>query len=327
MTGWVLHEAAGLVIAASRAIPGFPLARASREHDVTYHLQRPAPWAATSAQYVFTSSYLDQHGAPIVRVARTADGVEFDYSDGTRVWLDWRGRTVWCVAPAGTPLSDTATYLTGPIFALLLRLRGGLALHASSVVIHGGALALTGPHGSGKSTTAAALVLRGARLVTDDVLRLSAAPHGWIAHPFADSLRVWPDAAPLLFGSPTELPAITPGWNKRALHVDASGVEPATAPVPLQAIVVLDPPTDAGDADVPLAPLRGAEAVVRLAVNSSAAHLLDEAARAREFADLAALVRSTAVGRAVRPADLRRFPHFINRIEQWAHDAVARGVA
>ena len=50
---------------------------------------------------------------------------------------------------------------------------GHLQLHASTVVIHGGAVAFTGPSGSGKSAMALAAMARGADLLADDITWLS----------------------------------------------------------------------------------------------------------------------------------------------------------
>lgn len=68
--------------------------------------------------------------------------------------------------------------LLGPIFALLLHRRGVLALHGSAVEIGGEAHIFLGDKGSGKSTTAAALVAAGHRLIADDVVALEKAPDG-----------------------------------------------------------------------------------------------------------------------------------------------------
>jgi len=51
---------------------------------------------------------------------------------------------------------------------------GQIQLHASSVVINGHALAITGPSGSGKSAFALALIGRGATLLADDITWLTA---------------------------------------------------------------------------------------------------------------------------------------------------------
>lgn len=57
--------------------------------------------------------------------------------------------------------------------AHLLRLRGCVFFHASAVERHGRAYAFLGPGSSGKSTTAAALTLKGYRPLADDVCALA----------------------------------------------------------------------------------------------------------------------------------------------------------
>lgn len=67
---------------------------------------------------------------------------------------------------------------TGGMLAFQLYLRGLLVLHASAVDVGGAALAFTGHQGMGKSTMAALMCSTGARLITDDVLRVDADKNG-----------------------------------------------------------------------------------------------------------------------------------------------------
>jgi hypothetical protein len=62
--------------------------------------------------------------------------------------------------------------LIGPVMALLLHLRGLLVLHASAVAIGDRSVIFLGDKQAGKSTTAAALVAAGHRLLTDDTLAI-----------------------------------------------------------------------------------------------------------------------------------------------------------
>lgn len=64
---------------------------------------------------------------------------------------------------------------SGFLVALVLNLRGESVLHASAVQIGSQAWAAVAPSGHGKSTLATLLCRAGARLVTDDVLRVTAA--------------------------------------------------------------------------------------------------------------------------------------------------------
>ncbi len=63
----------------------------------------------------------------------------------------------------------------GLVLAVVCILRGHLVLHASAVEHEEACIALVGRSGAGKSTTAALLCRAGARLITDDVLRIEMA--------------------------------------------------------------------------------------------------------------------------------------------------------
>src|SRR5690606_16473868 len=71
--------------------------------------------------------------------------------------------------------------LFGPVMACLLHRQGLLVLHGSAVVIDGEAHAFLGDKGSGKSTTAAALIAAGLPLVADDVVALDRLEDGRLA--------------------------------------------------------------------------------------------------------------------------------------------------
>ena len=106
--------------------------------------------------------------------------VVFEFSADTQ-YLAWpgvggfliRGTNAIDIEPAAgvsTPLLNFP--LLGPVFALLLHLRGMLVLHASAIEVAGRGAIFLGDKGAGKSTTAAALVAAGHRLLIDDVLAL-----------------------------------------------------------------------------------------------------------------------------------------------------------
>lgn len=68
--------------------------------------------------------------------------------------------------------------LLGPVFSLLLHRQGLLVLHGSAVMIGGVAQVFLGDKGSGKSTTAAALIESGFPLISDDVVAIERLPSG-----------------------------------------------------------------------------------------------------------------------------------------------------
>jgi hypothetical protein len=312
----VLHRAAGLVIAADAPIPGLPPA-AQGSPELRIHLDAAAPWRDLPFDLFHCSDHVDQSQRPIVTVGRSRCGFCFSYADGTSVWVDTHGTTVWCTRSPHATLEDLATYLTGPILGFVLRRRGYLSLHASAVQVGSSAAIMVGPHGAGKSTLAAALAFRGCLLITDDVLHVRKAAAGWMAEPFAGGLKLWPGGAALVLGPAVSLPRLTPTWDKRTLGVDRFGVRAAPAPVPVRSILFLEW-SDFDRAEAALEPVGTADTVVRLATHGSAAHLLDAAEQTREFHAFADLARSVRATRAVLTQDPGSFGACIDRVHRWA---------
>jgi hypothetical protein len=309
----VQHRAAGLVISADRTLPGFVAAAHQQPSDVRIHLGVQPHWHQASSSPVYATDSVNSVGVPIVRVSRSLEGFHFQYADQTCIWIDASGRDVWCTWPESASLEDTCTYLSGPILSLVLRIRGALALHASAVQIGRGAIGFVGVHNAGKSTLAAALGAAGCRVVTDDVLHVRAEGTRWMAEPFASMLRLWPDGAHLALGAGAELPEIAAGWDKRALHLGGA-IPAASAPLPLIGLAWLAP----RGSEAAIEPLSAATALVHLAANSSAGHLLDSETRAVEFSALSNLVRCVPCAAIAAPSDRAAFPDFVTRVLEWA---------
>lgn len=313
MIGPVLHRAAGLIVSADRALPGFDAAEGSRDEDVRFHLQCRPSWHAAPAARVHEAATLDSSGNPIVTVLRSAEGFHFTYADGTDAWIADDGNDVWCTWADSASLADTCTYLSGPILGLVLRLRGALALHASAVQIGAGAIGFVGPHEAGKSTLAAALGAAGCAVVTDDVLHVRAEGTQWFVEPFAAMLKLWPDGARLAIGHHADLPLIADGWDKRAL-VPGGRVAAARGPLPLTALACLSPRVGVPSIE----PMSAPRALLQLAANSSATHLLDSAARAAEFRILSRLVASVPCVVLAPPEQRSAYPEFVDNVLRWA---------
>lgn len=84
------------------------------------------------------------------------------------------------------------------VLSAALTLRGEEPLHATVLERDGRAFALLGPSGAGKSTLAAFLIARGARLVTDDMLRLTFSNGRAMAHHGPHRLKLFDEQARLL---------------------------------------------------------------------------------------------------------------------------------
>lgn len=77
-------------------------------------------------------------------------------------------RIEYCLCE-GTDPSLASFPILGPVFGLLLHLRGLLVLHASALLLETGSMILLGDKGAGKSTTAAAMMAAGMKLLSDDL--------------------------------------------------------------------------------------------------------------------------------------------------------------
>lgn len=304
----------GLCVETDRSLPGLAPVQGAGAPALRVWVGRvPAeifpPQAGEEPWYV--SPRTTPADEPTLVVHRRADGAfRLRYADGCAYHVNAAGTCVACTWPAHFTVEDAATYLLGPVFGLVLRLRGVPALHASAVAVDGVAVALAGPAGAGKSSTAAALAARGHPLVADDVLGLLAAEEGILAQPAYPHLRLWPDIVPALYGPGAELPPITPNWDKRGVRLDGA-FHPD--PLPLGAVYLLGR-REAADAPR-LERLGGVEAVLALVPNVYVGWFPDRAAQARELEALGRLARTVPVVRAVPHADPARLGALCAMIE------------
>lgn len=179
-------------------------------------------------------------------VRRLERGVYFRYADGTEFLISHDGSEVWCRWEGPWTVDDAATYLLGPILAFVLRLRGVLSLHAGVVETAGGAIAIAGGPGMGKSTIMGAFALRGARILSDDVAPIPERDGQYWVDAAYPRVRLWPDSVANLFGPTTSLPALTPFWDKRYLPLDAQSF--CSESLPLAGVLILAPRSALDDA-------------------------------------------------------------------------------
>ncbi|GAC1671227.1 MAG: HPr kinase/phosphatase C-terminal domain-containing protein [Candidatus Acidiferrum sp.] len=264
----------------------------------------------------YESPYTDEKGEPILRIWRIGPGkyLRLAYCDGTQFWVDTAGTTLWATWPDSSSLENAASYLLGPVFGILLRLRGTICLHASAVSIQDRSIAFIGPPGAGKSTTAAAFVRLGHAAISDDIVALVEAGDEFSALPAYPHIALCPDAADLLFGSSEALPLISPDWEKRRLALGSAGTRFEERTLPLAAIYEL------GDRRASPAPfvetVPEPQALMALVVNSFATNFLDREMRAHEFKVLGRLISRVPVRRVIPHQDPARIDELCRVIRE-----------
>lgn len=201
-----------------------------------------------------------------------------------------------------------AVLLNGYVATVLLMARGHLVLHATAYAVDGRAVAMVGASGMGKSTSGVLACRAGARLVSDDVLRVAPAPSGvgWVCWPGTTESRLRPAAADLA------LPGTDAGtgWQARSRSTAdgrtalspgcrASTAHDAGEPLPLVEVLV---PTPDRETSAPrFVPLTGAAALLELSRFPRLVGLEHPGWVRAGFEGLSTLVRSVPVGRAVLP--------------------------
>jgi hypothetical protein len=235
------------------------------------------------------------------------DYFRLSYSDGCEFVLDRWGTQIWGRGPKEASAEYLASWVLGPVFGLLLRLRGTICLHGSAVAVGTQAVALVGPQGAGKSTTAAAFAQMGFAVLTDDMTALMEEDHDYLILPGDPNLCLWPQSVAYLFGSAQALPLIIsenllmPEWEKRYLDLTAPGYRFQSQPLPLAAIYFL---AERRSENAPrVEAIAGQAAIVALLGNSFASTYLGRDWRGQEFEALNRLAAQVPLRRIIPHTD------------------------
>jgi hypothetical protein len=214
----------------------------------------------------------------------------------------------WDVIVDPAAQSDPAlirAVLLGWVMAMICLQRDLLVLHASAVAFGDRVIAFMGDAGAGKSTLAAHCLAAGARLVADDMLRVTLRDQGCPrVHPGMPILKLWQQAIEGLGRSSEGLTAEWWRGDKFLVPFPAATVE---TELPLARICVLE--QDPAAPETYFERLTGAAAVTALVTNSHGVGALDAlGVRANHFRDCAELANRVEVVRLRRPHDPRQLP-------------------
>lgn len=309
------YRAYGLSIVSEIPIPGLiPVAGDALSVDLKLELG-PEPAWVSNALRLSSRCFHKQAAEPathdpalIVSVLGETEFYELAYSDGTRFVLDGATTRIWAQWTPPLMIEDFATYFLGPVMGFVLRRRGVIALHASSVCVEGQAIAFSGEAHAGKSTTAAAMALRGAPVLCEDIAALREKNGALWVEPGYPRVCLWPDSVEKLVGAADGLPRLTPTWDKCYLSLDGSRAKFETQSRPLAAVYLFGPRVE--DENAPrVEDIGPRDAVLELVQNTYMNWILDRAQRAAEFDVLARLASRIPIRRVVAHRDPRRIPN------------------
>lgn len=276
----------------------------------TWTLEVHAPAAMRSDARALGVDQVD--ASATVRLYRSAGEWHLVYDDTGRFDIDAAGHTIVWRAPRDVSEDAARLDVMSRVLATAMHAAGDVCFHASAVAIGGEAIAFLGPKGFGKSTLAWALVRAGARLLTDDTLRvrLDDTP---FAYPGVHELRLRRDVATRLPPESREARVAGDRLVVDSLELDRLQDEP----VPIGGLYVLAPvadlPGSAAARVSALGPVPSALALVRhakiapLLVGADAVELLD---------------RVVALARRV-PVRLLEIPRDFSRLDEVVADVLA----
>lgn len=196
---------------------------------------------------------------------------------------------------AGADPMSVQLFLTGSGLGAVLMQRKLLVMHGNAVQMAGACVMCVGPSGAGKSTTAAGLMQRGYRVLSDDVCAINGA--GQIV-PGMPHIKLWQDAADALSLSTQGLEPLGLDAQKFGLPLGAAF---CADPLPVTRVYLLDPHASA---DVRLERVQAAEKFRLLRDNTYRFPFVAAMGlSAVHFRQLTELSESVSVTRIHRPQD------------------------
>lgn len=181
-------------------------------------------------------------GDTMVRGFRRPDGFGLVFDDTGRFDVSADGSVITWHRPPNAVLASVQADITSRVLALALHASGIFSLHASAVSIAGAGVAFLAPKQYGKSTLCSALVLAGARALSDDTVPVRPGTPPMLS-PGLPRLRLWSDSAARLFG----VDDADPGTLRKHQMDELDPAQVETQSVPFRAAYVLNPVTELPD--------------------------------------------------------------------------------
>jgi hypothetical protein len=200
------------------------------------------------------------------------------------------------------------TLILGQGMGILLNQKGYLILHGSAVNIGNKAIAFLGDCGEGKSTTAAALNIKGHSLISDDVLVVNFDEDKPKLLPSFPRIKLWDDVIDSVVKSEELLLQIHPKFKKYSYNTDKTFCE---TPILLKTIYIIEK----GERNS-INFLKPQDALMKLIKNAYMFNLFDESEKHQNLIQCAKLASNITVKRLIRSHSLDKIDELTNTIEK-----------
>jgi len=214
--------------------------------------------------------------------------------------------TIICFAAQNAPVASIRHLLLDQVLPLVLSTRGKFLLHASCVVLPGGAVGFIGESGRGKSTLAASFSGLGFPILTDDCILVEKGRNRIVAVPNYPGVRVWSDSKALILGRKgPRLPRVAHYLWKQRLTGESTRIQFQRTRVPLTQLFLLALP-EAGQSDVRTEAIPPQRAVVELLKYAFRLDVTDERKLSQEFFRVVEMANSIPLAFLTYPRDFAR---------------------
>jgi len=250
-------------------------------------------------------------------------------ADGS-VLLRWPGLFQFLVSADGTSVAcdmsgaaseeSFQTYQLGHVLSYALVKQGHEPLHATAVVVDGGAFAFLGRSGRGKSTLAASFVKAGYRVLTDDLLRLQDIDGVLCGHPGPPRIKVFEEIAHKILPEQSAVSRLNPDSGKLILALGPRQYC-ATAVRLLGFFAIAE--STACERDVDLAALTPAESMLELVHSTFNSRLRGSDRMTRQFLAAKEWCTRVPVQRLAYPRTLAGVASVIDALQLYSQSALA----
>jgi hypothetical protein len=241
------------------------------------------------------------------KLARLADGSSYmHWRDLGEFLVSVDGRQITCRKLPEAAMESFQVYLLGQALAFALVKQGFEPLHATTMEVHGRAVAFLGKSGFGKSSLAACFLENGHALVTDDMLILQESGDGHVAHPGPNRIKVFPGIARRFLGNRANGVPMNSDTKKLVIPI---GRGSCFDPVPLARVYALCGPHEVRHKGaIRIEPLTPREAFISVVANTFNYDLTGGDRLQRQADAAIRLVRSVPVKKLFYPRVLHQLP-------------------
>jgi hypothetical protein len=299
----VHYRAYGLTLSSTVPFPELPPIRARRA-ALRFRL---ASGRIDPHGWIEAAPRLLSGGDPWLIVAKRGPKYRLRFGDRADLVLMRDGRTLVGYRHGHTPLIAIRQLFLDQALPMVLSHLGRTVLHASAVAWDGGAVALLGPAGAGKSTLAASLAVNGWPVIADDAVLLRRRGDEVLTTPAYASLRICSDALTVM-GRGGRPPRVSPVSGKWRIGPGDPGFTFCDRPAPLRRIYLLDSARGPQSRRIRIEALSRRESVIELIKYS---YVMDVTDRAQVVDHLDRLMHECApigLRRLTYPRDLAALP-------------------